>query len=322
MSQPKYTDFTDFILGITAEIWEGRGIHNLHDYYSENIPVRSPDSIVIGNKEVIRATRETLTEFPDRRCLGEDVIWDHVGKNSWFSSHRLYCTATHNGSGHFGSAKGRKVAYRVIADCHAEECPQSGWKINDEWLVRDRGAIVRCLGTTPKEFAQGLPLNLGAQSVNPAGHDRAGPYRGQGRKSELSLEYEDLINRIMHDEFSAVASHYDPACQLELPGGVTEHGITSAERFWLSLRSSFPEAEFKVYHQLGRNDDDHPPRAALRWCLRGTHSGFGMFENPTNKKKINVMGISHAEFGPRGIKREFVVFDEVSVWQQILRWKD
>jgi hypothetical protein len=30
------------------------------------------------------------------------------------------------------------------------------------------------------------------------------------------------------------------------------------------------------------------------------------------------MGISHAEFGPRGIRREYALFDEVAVWKQIL----
>ena len=31
-----------------------------------------------------------------------------------------------------------------------------------------------------------------------------------------------------------------------------------------------------------------------------------------------IWGISHAEFGPRGIRREFTVFDEVAIWKQIL----
>ena len=38
---PKWRDFPDYILGITAEIWEGRGIATLHDYYTADIPVRS-----------------------------------------------------------------------------------------------------------------------------------------------------------------------------------------------------------------------------------------------------------------------------------------
>ena len=29
------------------------------------------------------------------------------------------------------------------------------------------------------------------------------------------------------------------------------------------------------------------------------------------------MGISHAEFGPRGLHREFTQYDEVAIWKQI-----
>ena len=72
---PKFKDFPDYILGITREIWEDRGIATLHHYYTEDIPVRSPGSVVRGNQDVIGATMATLAEFPDRRLLGEDVIW-------------------------------------------------------------------------------------------------------------------------------------------------------------------------------------------------------------------------------------------------------
>ena len=71
----KFTDLPDFIIGITKEIWEDRGIETLNHYYSKDIPVRSPSSIVFGNEGVIAATMSTLAEFPDRRLLGEDVIW-------------------------------------------------------------------------------------------------------------------------------------------------------------------------------------------------------------------------------------------------------
>ena len=72
---PKWTDFPDYILGITREIWENRGIHTLHAYYADDIVVRSPASVVRGNRGVIAATMATLSEFPDRQLLGEDVIW-------------------------------------------------------------------------------------------------------------------------------------------------------------------------------------------------------------------------------------------------------
>jgi hypothetical protein len=42
-----------------------------------------------------------------------------------------------------------------------------------------------------------------------------------------------------------------------------------------------------------------------------------MFGPPTGAK-IYLLGICHAEFGPRGLRREYALFDETSVWKQIL----
>ena len=57
---PKFSDFPDYIIGITKEIWEDRGIATLHQYYGDEIVVRSPASVVIGNQNVIGATMATL----------------------------------------------------------------------------------------------------------------------------------------------------------------------------------------------------------------------------------------------------------------------
>jgi hypothetical protein len=32
---------------------------------------------------------------------------------------------------------------------------------------------------------------------------------------------------------------------------------------------------------------------------------------------VHVMGISHAEFGPWGLRREYTLFDETAIWKQI-----
>ena len=64
---PKFNTFPDYILGITHEIWEQSGVDSLNHYYSDDIIVRSPTSVVIGNQAVIKATYATLDEFPDRQ---------------------------------------------------------------------------------------------------------------------------------------------------------------------------------------------------------------------------------------------------------------
>ena len=91
---PKFQDFPDYIIGITKEIWEDRGIGTLHQYYAPDIVVRSPASVVVGNQGVIGATMATLAEFPDRTLLGEDVIWSGTPETGMLSSHRQMRSAS------------------------------------------------------------------------------------------------------------------------------------------------------------------------------------------------------------------------------------
>lgn len=313
---PKFTDFPDYILGITKEIWEDRGIHTLHDYYADKIVVRSPGSVVIGNKDVIAATMATLAEFPDRQLLGEDVIWCGEPESGMLSSHRLLSTATHTGDGVYGAATGKKLVYRIIADCHA-----IANRIDDEWLIRDQGAIVRQLGWAPAEYARYLIEREGGleNCVAPLTPktDQPGPYKGHGNDNEWGAKYADILTRIMGAEISVISSAYDRACHLEYPGGQSLHGCEAADHFWMGLRASFPSAKFSIDHVIGNEGGNMPPRAALRWSLHGRHEGWGSYGKPTGTQ-VYLLGISHAEFGPWGLRREYVVIDETAIWKQII----
>jgi predicted ester cyclase len=313
---PKFKDFPDYIIGITREIWEDRGIATLHRYYSDDIVVRSPASVVIGNEKVIGATMATLAEFPDRTLLGEDVIWSGTPEEGMLSSHRLLSTATHAHDGVYGKATGKKLTYRILADCHAINN-----QINDEWLIRDQGAIVRQLGWEPKAYAADLIQREGGpescvQPLTPS-TDRPGPYKGRGNDNEWGAKYADILTRIMGADMASIPAEYDRAVQVEYPGGVTGHSHGDVDQFWMGLRASFPDATFQIDHVIGRNDPMMPPRAALRWSLHGKHSGWGRFGSPTGAE-VYLLGICHAEFGPWGLRREYVIFDETTIWKQIL----
>ncbi|WP_227267490.1 nuclear transport factor 2 family protein [Roseobacter weihaiensis] len=313
---PKFKDFPDYIIGITKEIWEDRGIATLHQYYAEDIVVRSPASVVVGNQNVIGATMATLAEFPDRTLLGEDVIWSGTPEEGMLSSHRLLSTATHARDGVYGKATGKKLTYRILADCHAINN-----QINDEWLIRDQGAIVRQLGWDPKAYAADLIENEGGaeactRPLSPA-TDQPGPYKGRGNENEWGARYTDILTRIMGADMAAIPVAYDRAAHLEYPGGVTGHSHGDVDQFWMGLRASFPDATFQIDHQIGREDPMMPPRAALRWSLTGKHSGWGAFGAPTGAE-IYLLGICHAEFGPWGLRREYVIYDETTIWKQIL----
>ncbi|MFQ6551380.1 ester cyclase [Aestuariibius insulae] len=312
----RWIDQADYVLGITRAIWEDRGVHSLHDYYGKDLIVRSPAGIVKGNDGIIAATLATLAEFPDRELLGEDVIWQMTGEESFLSSHRLYCTATHSGAGVYGAPTGRRLAYRILADCF---CRADG--VHDEWLVRDQGAIVAQMGQQVPDWTRALIAREGgpercASPFRPD-IDRAGPYTGRGNDNEWGQRLERILTEAMAGDFSVFERDYDRAARSCYPGHVTARGPRAAADFWLSLRSALPSARFEVHHRIGRADARMPPRAAIRWSLDGIHDGYGRFGPPTGAR-IHIMGITHAEFTPHDLKLEWTLIDDTAIWKQIL----
>ena len=309
----KWADLPDFILGITKEIWEDRGVGpKIREYYGKNVVVRTPLGIFMGDEATVSSTLGTLHEFPDRQLLGEDIIWSGSPEDGMLSSHRILSIATHLGNGVFGKATGKFVTFRGIADCFAKNNI-----ITDEWLIRDNGAILRQIGQDPREWAAANVAD-GARAFTPDQNVK-GPYSGLGNKNEWGLKLSSILSSLMQEEFSIIPSHYDRACQLEYAGGTSAHGHAAADAFWLPLRSSFPNANFSIDHQIGLFDTLMPPRAAVRWTLNGKHEGWGAFGPPSNAP-VHIMGVTHAEFGPYGLRREYTLFDEAAVWMQIIAY--
>jgi len=310
-----WADLPDYIIGITKEIWEDKGIAALNHYYAPDIPMRFPSGLMVGNNAVINGTLATLAEFPDRQLLGEDVIWSGDASGGYLSSHRLFTMGTHTGDGYFGKATGKTFAARAIADCAARDNV-----IYDEWLVRDTSAMVKQLGLKSKRFTRELIAREGGveHCVKPytPEQDIDGGYHGRGNDDPWGETLATLLCSIVQKDVSVIHKQYDRACEIEHPGGVSGRSWSCAERVWMALRSSFPSAKFEIDHQIGREDPLQFPRAAVRWSLHGRHDGYGLFGYPTGAD-VYIMGFTHAEFGPRGLKREFTLFDEVSVWKQI-----
>ena len=312
----KFRDLPDYILKITNEIWENRGIATLNHYYTPDIPMRFPEGISIGNQNTMNGTLATLAEFPDRELTGEDVIWSGNEADGFLSSHRLLTMGTHRGGGYFGPATGKRFIIRAIADCAAIND-----QINDEWLIRDTAGIVKQLGGDAKRFARDLIDREGGpdhciQPFSPS-NDVEGPYKGKGNDNEWGVRLACILARIMDKDFAVIRREYDRAVQTEHPASTTVHSWADTEQLWMGLRAAFPNAKFSVEHQIGRDDPMLSPRSAVRWSLNGKHDGWGMFGQPTGAE-VYVMGFTHAEFGPNGLRREWTLFDHVSIWKQIL----
>ena len=312
----RWPDFRDYIVDITREIWDYREILKLHEYYAPDVIVRRPSGVTRGVDQVIRETYEAVSQTPDRGAGAEDVIWSRDETGHFHSSHRCCDRSVHGVDDVFGKATNTRLRYWLVADCAAQD-----GVIDDEWLVSDTGGLVRQLGWQPRDFARHLiDMEGGTDKASrplTSATDPAGPYKGTGNDNEWGVRYAEMLTAAMAGDLSALLRGHDAQSHQVYAGGRQGNGPDDANGFWAGLRASFPRARFTICHRVGRHDPLLSPRAALRWTLEGRHEGWGLFGRPTGTE-VYVLGISHAEFGPWGLRREWALFDEVQVWKQIL----
>ena len=312
----KYKNFPDYILKITKQIWEGKNVDSIGEFYTDNIPVRSPFGITYGNKPVIEATYNTLKEFPNRQLLGEDVIWNGNDDKGYHSSHRILSKGTHLGDGFYGKPTGKDIYYRVIADCACKDN-----QVYDEWIVRDQGAMVRQIGYTPKEFAQIMIDKEGGlekakklfdkNDIKPSDY-----YPINVEKSSPGENYSKILSKVFEGGYDF--KDYNRASNIYWPGNKLGHGREDISKFWNSLKDIFTDIKFTIEHVGYLDESDKNPRASIRWFLEGLHSNDSEDYGKKTNSKLFIMGINHVELNQDGIIREWVLFDEVAIWKQIL----
>jgi len=312
----KYKDFPDYILKITKQIWEGKDVDSISEFYTDDIPVRSPFGITYGNKPVIEATYNTLKEFPNRQLLGEDVIWNGNDDKGYHSSHRILSKGTHLGDGFYGKPTGKDIYYRVIADCACKDN-----QVYDEWIVRDQGAMVRQIGYTPKEFAQIMIDKEGGlekakklfdkNDIKPSDY-----YPINVEKSSPGENYSKILSKVFEGGYDF--KDYNRASNIYWPGNKLGHGREDISKFWNSLKDIFTDIKFTIEHVGYLDESNKNPRASIRWFLEGFHSNDSEDYGKKTNSKLFIMGINHVELNQDGIIREWVLFDEVAIWKQIL----
>ena len=223
---------------------------------------------------------------------------------------------THLGEGTFGKGTGARIGVRTIADCAVNKN-----QIYDEWLVRDHAAILSDIGLPLQEFALTL-----AEARSESGQKPIHFHSLENRPKTDGIHLSDRDSakhylqgyRNLFDEsaFGWVRESYDRAAQIYAPGGITLQGWDKITDFWLGLRASLSKVKFTADHLIHREDPKEPERIALRWTATGQHEGRGRYGEPRGNP-LHLLGISHAELRRGKILREWVLLDELAIWQQI-----
>ena len=309
-----HNEIEDFIYRITEEIWENKKVENIRNYYSSDVIVRSPSITTYDCDTVVQATYKTLEQFPDRQLIGEDVISFGSIKSTYLSSHRILSTGTHLGDGFYGKATGKKVIYRVIADCLVVNN-----NIVEEWIIRDEASILNQLGFKVSDFVE-KRISDGTFKKNDLEFTK-NSFVQKNIMTECeniyAKTYKNSIINLIEDKFSFEKKVYERSAQLYWFGGELINTVENIYEKWNLFLSCFKILKCEVSNSIALDQNNMRPRAALRWRLICLHNSNGFFGLPTNKE-IEIYGISHAEFGKEGIVREFILIDEISIWKQLL----
>jgi predicted ester cyclase len=314
--EKKYNDIVDYILKITHQIWEERGIGVIYDTYDERITLHSGASSIHGVNAVVGGTMETLHAFPDRRLVGEEVIWSDEQESKFYTSHRIASTATNLGTSAFGPATGKRVFFRTIADCVV-----SANKIEEEWLVRDNLHLIQQLGFDPVQLARqsGKYLSSGLPYVPLITENRVGQLKpekieaaGEGSAGLLYNLFQNVWNgRYFHQ----VGDYYHSTATIHSICDQDYRGIAAIQGLLINLFSSLPGASVQV-ERITCNRGTKSDLVAVRWRLTGLHQGKGFF-GPASGKPVNILGISHFVVSGGKIEQEWTVFDAFDVLCQI-----
>ena len=305
-----------YIIDITYEIWEERGLNKIWDYYSNDCPVKTPMSFVTGVEPVIAGTQATLDQFPDRLLLADDIIIGEWDEETFYSSHRVRSPGTHKGDGLFGAPTGKPITMLTIADCICKAD-----KVIDEYLVRDNAGVAVQLGIAPLDQVKSMI----AQGNND-GHTSAADLVNRWSDEVLVcgdpevakpavMAYQKRFGELAPG--SDFSQYYDRAIRFEGSGHSLAYGFERM-RAWDEARlGGLSNPAFKIHHTITKQSPGRPVRVALRWSLEADHKRDSMF-GPAVERRVALLGASHFELRDGKIVNEWCIFDELSVYAQLL----
>ena len=326
----EFTNIEDYILRITDRIWKDRDFDAISRYYGKDTVIHTLGGPVVGSDAVIQGTKDTLTAFPDRRLLAEEVIWSGDDSSGYYSSHRIISPdMTNLGHSVFGPPTGKQATVRTIADCAVRDN-----QVYEEWLVRDNMGLVMQLGLEPHAVASELARDnrgnkalhawLQAELERVRASDLDYPEMDACEETGLPDPHKDpegfvravLYVLYLHPDAGMANSIYARDCEYSGPSGRRGQGGGAVLQCINGMLTALGRRSLSVDHVCALPRQGGELSVAVRWTLAGVHNLDGIY-GARSGKDVLVLAVSHWRIKDSLIVAEWTVFDELAVLQQI-----
>ncbi len=316
---PVYRDFVDYIIRCTHRIWEEKNVGLCRTHYGEDCEVHTLAGPVVGVEAVVQNTITTLGSSPDRKIIGEDVIWSADDDGRLYSSHRIMSRSTHFGDDALlGTATMRSAGVMTIADCACSEN-----RIVEEWLVRDNLRAVWQVGADP------LAVVRAQAEADLEGDQRRHEWRTQAlarTRNEADCTVPDdhpaaipaamLAKAFRGALYGEAAEALSPAVELRWPSNRSGYG----RGLWIGcltqIGAALHDVAWRLEHVAARPLPEGDIAVALRWSLAGRHLGAGIW-GPASGRDIYILAVSHYRLRGGLIVEDTTVFDELAILRQV-----
>ncbi len=317
-----YRNIIDYIVRITYRIWEDRDVEYIRDTYSDSSHVYDDYGLQLGNAKIVADTYHTTGAFSDIQLIADEIVWAGDDEVGFHTSHRTIIRGTNDGPSRYGPATGRTVDVLVFANCVALEN-----EIFLEHVLYNNSSLLRQLGFDLQEMAPRLAADA------PAGWPRDATVWADlknAARPAAPLSVSDPVQGFDVDRFvrgtldalwngrsyEILATAYRPGFTFRGPTDRTFTGAVVYREMLQSIFTAFPDLETQVDEVYWMGNDAEGYLSAARWSGEGTHTGAGIYGEPTGRP-VQVWGISQQRIVAGRIVQEWMLFNELDLMMQL-----
>ncbi len=317
-----YQNIIDYIVRITYKIWEDRDVEYIGATYSDTSQVYDDYGLQLGSQKIIEDTYHTTGAFSDIQLIADEIVWAGDDDLGFHTSHRTIIRGTNDGDSKYGPATNRYIDVLVIANCVALEN-----EIFLEHVLYNNSSMLRQLGHDLREIVPKLAASP------PAGWPRdAAIWNGlrKATRPELPISVAEPIDGFDVDRFvrqtiervwnardyKSLSSVYASDFAFRGPTDRAFTGARAYRELLAAIDACFPDLELKVDEVYWMGNDDDGYLTSERWSAEGTHSGAGIYGEPTGRP-VQIWGITQHQIVDGRIVSEWMLFNELDLMMQL-----